>query len=275
MSIRLLAFDIDGTISMPGSDVPSAVMEALKSCVKAGIATVPATGKKFSSIKSLCSKLGISGPVISCNGAIIINPRTERIIRAHLMPGYLYGRLISRLEQDRRFALAVFTKTDIVCPSYNYASRALHEIGEPTTRIEESLLSLLSDSVAKVLAATPHVSVLRNAYREYAPVFGPSCSVTITSDKFIEFMPHGVSKGQALLDIATEMGVPLEDTACIGDSNNDLSMFGVAGLGIAVANATPEVLSVAKEVVPSAAEGGVAIAIKRFILGANDGKWQA
>lgn len=44
------------------------------------------------------------------------------------------------------------------------------------------------------------------------------------------------SKGEGLRFAAATMGVPLADTVAIGDSDNDLTMIEVAGIGIAMGN---------------------------------------
>lgn len=44
------------------------------------------------------------------------------------------------------------------------------------------------------------------------------------------------SKGEGLRFAAVTMGVPLADTVAIADSDNDLTMIGVAGIGIAMGN---------------------------------------
>lgn len=44
------------------------------------------------------------------------------------------------------------------------------------------------------------------------------------------------SKGGGLRFAAATMGVPLADTVAIGDSDNDLTMIEVAGIGIAMGN---------------------------------------
>jgi hydroxymethylpyrimidine pyrophosphatase-like HAD family hydrolase len=60
--------------------------------------------------------------------------------------------------------------------------------------------------------------------------------------------------------------VPREQVIACGDSGNDLSMVQWAGLGVAMANATPEVLAAADWVAPSVHEDGVATVIERFII---------
>ena len=52
---------------------------------------------------------------------------------------------------------------------------------------------------------------------------------------------------------------------CIGDSNNDLRMIKNAGIGVAVANAKPQVQKYAKMVTSSNDNDGVALAIENIL----------
>ena len=52
---------------------------------------------------------------------------------------------------------------------------------------------------------------------------------------------------------------------CIGDSENDLSMLKVAGVSVAMGNATPEVKEQADYITADNQHGGVAQAIYHFI----------
>jgi Cof subfamily protein (haloacid dehalogenase superfamily) len=264
--VRLLAFDIDGTLSPAGQPIAPKVLDSLRACAAAGVLLVPATGRKFTSIARLCTELGLSGPAITCNGAITVEAGSRRVMARGFMGRDLYLQVLQTIGADPRFSLAIFTATDIVCDGNTFAHRTLEGIGETIDRIAPALDSLASEDIAKVLAATAAEADLHAAYQEYAARFAGICSVTTTSREFLEFMAPGISKGAALARIAVERGISTEQIACIGDSDNDLSMFEVAGLGIAVADATPRVLAAAGAVVPSARQAGVTQAVRRYIL---------
>ena len=53
----------------------------------------------------------------------------------------------------------------------------------------------------------------------------------------VMIMPKGVDKGSGIVKAAEIYGINRENLACIGDAENDLKMFGVAGVKVAVANA--------------------------------------
>jgi hypothetical protein len=75
---------------------------------------------------------------------------------------------------------------------------------------------------------------------------------------------ENVSKGKALEFIADRMGIPVDEFAAIGDSQNDIEMFRVAGLGIAVANADLELKRIA-DIVTSARNGDGVVEALEFL----------
>jgi 5-amino-6-(5-phospho-D-ribitylamino)uracil phosphatase len=61
-------------------------------------------------------------------------------------------------------------------------------------------------------------------------------------------------------------GVPRGEVLAIGDHFNDLSMFEVAGLGVAMANAPWVVRESAGAVTADCTDDGVAAALRRYVL---------
>lgn len=83
-----------------------------------------------------------------------------------------------------------------------------------------------------------------------------------------EILPKGVGKGNALLKIADALGIDKGRTIAIGDYDNDISMIKVAGVGIAVGNALPEVKAAADLVTVTNDEHAIA----RIIADIESGK---
>ena len=77
---------------------------------------------------------------------------------------------------------------------------------------------------------------------------------------------RGVSKGKALRALTAHLGLSESEVMAIGDGNNDLSLISSVGLGVAMANATPELKAAARHVTLSVEESGVAAAVRRFLL---------
>ena len=81
----------------------------------------------------------------------------------------------------------------------------------------------------------------------------------VRSEKTLyEILPKGINKGAILPRIAEHLGVDMSRTIAVGDYNNDVSMLRSAGIGIAVANATPEAKAAAKLVTVSNEDHAIA-----------------
>ena len=95
--------------------------------------------------------------------------------------------------------------------------------------------------------------------------------LTASNDHDFELVPDRVDKGRAMALIALLYGVPLGETAAVGDSDNDLSMLRAAGLPIAMGNAPAAVREAAQRTAPSNQEEGVAWAISRCL---EENEWE-
>ena len=76
-----------------------------------------------------------------------------------------------------------------------------------------------------------------------------------------EILPRGVDKSLSLKGIAEHLGVDMANTVAIGDYDNDVAMLRAAGVGFAVANASPRAISAADMVTASNEEHAIAAII--------------
>jgi len=76
-----------------------------------------------------------------------------------------------------------------------------------------------------------------------------------------------VSKGNALAILARHLDIPLDETMAVGDGPNDVSMLRMAGLGVAMGQASRRVRAMADVVTASNTEDGLARAIEHYALG--------
>jgi len=83
-----------------------------------------------------------------------------------------------------------------------------------------------------------------------------------------EILPKGINKGVVVEKLAEYLGIDKKRTIAIGDYNNDVAMLKKAGVGIAVANASPEALAAADLVTVSNEEHAIA----RIIRDIEEGK---
>lgn len=90
--------------------------------------------------------------------------------------------------------------------------------------------------------------------------------ITTSSPFNVEVMNINGNKGNGLKVMAEHYNIPLEDTVAIGDQYNDIPMFKVAGLSIAMGNAEEEIKELSDVTTLTNDENGVAYAINHFVL---------
>lgn len=84
---------------------------------------------------------------------------------------------------------------------------------------------------------------------------------------FLEVLSNNASKEKALLQFMNFKNISSEELISIGDNFNDVGMFKISGISVAVANAPEEVKKAAKFVTSRTNnEGAVAEAIEMFII---------
>jgi hydroxymethylpyrimidine pyrophosphatase-like HAD family hydrolase len=93
----------------------------------------------------------------------------------------------------------------------------------------------------------------------------PLSTATFSKPNYLEIIPVGVNKANALATVAQSLEVELSQSAAIGDGLNDLEMLREVGLGIAMGNASETVKSVAKWVTGTNEEEGVALAVQKLV----------
>lgn len=93
----------------------------------------------------------------------------------------------------------------------------------------------------------------------------PGLKALLVKPNWLEIIPAGVSKGDALKRIMEETGIQANEVAVFGDGENDIDMIKAAGYGFAMGNAFPSVKQAAFAVTASNNQDGIAKAL-RFSL---------
>ena len=91
-------------------------------------------------------------------------------------------------------------------------------------------------------------------------------SVLRSAPIFLEFLNPEVNKGVGVQAIAAVENYDASEIICVGDAGNDIAMIEYAGLGVAMATASPSVKDVANHITDSNEDDGVAKVIETFML---------
>lgn len=84
----------------------------------------------------------------------------------------------------------------------------------------------------------------------------PSLRAACTG-QYAEIFSSETSKGRALTHLAQSLGIAKSEIACIGDGENDLSMFEASGMKLAMGNAVEMLKKEADYILPDCDHNGV------------------
>ena len=273
---RLVASDLDETLLDDSHHVPERVRRAVAAARQLGVRFVPATGRPFGSVNVTLSELGLLGQkgeyVISFNGGVITENSSGVPLTTCLLPRETAERIYS-YGVERNICMHVNTLDPVYLYNYVPEERAYIEGRMNIVETSDPTLDAIYDAgqiVVKIIYMSLDLNYLRSVERELAAAgVTDGLDVYYSGNRYLEFNAPGVNKGAGLLELARRLGIPREETMAIGDNSNDAAMLRAAGLGVAVANASPEALSAADYVCEADNNaGGVAEAIERFVLGA-------
>lgn len=272
---RLVALDIDGTVLDSRGEIRPRVLAAVGRAIQAGVAVTLATGRRWRAARDIASRLGIRVPVILYNGALVLDPVRESVLREQPLPP---DAALDAMRHLERHGLPVY-----VC-RHAPSGPDLYWLGEPASpaaayfregprghaRPLEDVAGAAGLDVLKVFTLDLEARV-RPAATETPRWLGVPLRSLLCPDipghSLLEYWRWGTDKGSALEFLAYRLGVRRSEIVAVGDNWNDMEMIDFAGLGVAMANAVPELRQRADLVTASNDEDGVAAVLERYVLG--------
>ncbi len=264
MPIRLLALDLDHTVLTNQRQIHPKNLAAVQIAVQAGVQVVLASGRMMLTMLPFAQQLGLSGPLVCCNGALVVDEKLATLTES-VLPVQVFDLLFAYAE-TRNVQINAYTKEQLLILKTSHWMDEYAQRVRSVVPIHVSPVAARSLPLLKVLFLDDAEAVAQHR-SHLEPLIDPSLArITVSEPEYLEFLPSNVSKGQALAFLADRMGILQSETAAIGDFDNDVEMISWAGLGGAVANASPNALAVADVVVGSNEDGGVAEFIMSHVL---------
>jgi Cof subfamily protein (haloacid dehalogenase superfamily) len=260
---RLAAIDLDETLLGPDNLISRRNARAVHALRSAGVVCIIASGRMHEATIRFADELGLDGPIISYNGAMVKVIRTGEVWHHLPVPADAAAEVI-RYCADRGLHLNYYLNDRLyVAQQGEWARFYLRHTGSPMEELGDLGYLCGTEPTKMILIDTPEVTDrLQDEFKER---FGPALYIMKTNPEYLEFMHPTANKGAALSLVASRLGVRREETIAFGDGANDLPMLEWAGLPIAMHGAGPAVRAVAARIAPPYNEDGLAMVIERIL----------
>lgn len=263
---RAIALDLDGTLTNHDKVVTPRTRQALLKAQEQGAIIILASGRPTYGIVPVAECLELEkrgGYILSYNGGNIVNTKTGEKLFSQFLPDAVIP-ILYKYAKEKNHALLGYAGNEIITemPDDPYVKEE-SRINKMNIRKVDNLLDALEPHPTKLLMTGDPTDMLK-AEEELVEILGEKMDIFRSAPFFLELVPKGIDKAQSLLRLLAKINLTPADLMAFGDGYNDLSMLKLAGVGVAMANAAPEVRADADYVTLSNEEDGVAEALLHF-----------
>lgn len=251
---RAIASDLDGTLLREGGILSPRTLSVLKRCMANGIRVVIATGRARCSAATVLPEELNEATWVCCNGADIyengmlvaancISPDDAKDIIGNVMA----------LHPGQRMYMGIGGE---LCSTEPFSAT-----GVPVTTTTD-LREVVNGPVGKI-SFNIDLGTDMEPMRTLLPA---GCRLIVTmGGKLVEIMASGATKAWGVETAVSRWGIDLSEVIAFGDETNDIEMIAECGLGVAMANAHPDVKTIADRVASHHDEDGVAQVLESLL----------
>lgn len=260
---RLAAIDLDETLLGPDHRIAARNAAAIHALAARGVECVIASGRMHEATTRYAEELGLAGPIISYNGAMV-RPPTDTIAWRHVRMAPGPAAEIARMCADRGLHLNYYLDDRLlIARRTQWGDLYLRRTGSPVEVVGD--LTALEGSRPTKLLIVDSPEATDALMAECRSRYGPALYITKTNAEYLEFMDPTVSKATALAFVARRFGIARAECMAFGDGANDAPMIAWAGLGIAMAGGSAQALAAADRLAPAYEEDGLGRAIEELL----------
>ena len=262
MKYKMIAVDMDGTLLDDRKQIPDETVHTIRQMAGTGVLFVISTGRPVQGVEKYKELLHLTGPMITCNGAVIVDAGTGET---------LFEQGLVRSDAEKIFHLG--KKYDVTMCIWAggrlYGNRLDEKMNdykkisgvEPI--LAEDFENLPDQEISKIVWYEDE-SRMKRLITELPEGRFSQVTACLSQPVFLEFFHSQVSKAAAMQKIGEMYGIRREEMIAVGDGPNDIEMLKYAGMGVAMGNASDEVKRHAGFITSSNKEEGVRQAIRRF-----------
>jgi Cof subfamily protein (haloacid dehalogenase superfamily) len=263
--IALVVSDVDGTLLTQDKTLTDAARAAVRKLGDAGIGFTMTSSRPAVGMRFLIEPLGITLPVGPFNGSSIVDPQLKPI-EQHLIPAAAVQRSLEVLNE---FGVDIWLFTNDLWltrnPDGEYVPHEKRAIRADPIIVTDFTPYL--STACKIVGASSDAALLQRCEAAMQQAVGAQATAVRSQTYYLDVTPPGCDKGTFVQAMAKRLDISTDAVATLGDMQNDLAMFAVSGVSIAMGNATDDVKKRATHVTTSNEDEGFAAAIEMILKG--------
>lgn len=276
-NIRCIVSDLDRTLLNEAGVLSAKTKAVIRQAEAMGIQTIVASGRAYDTLPQEVKEMEQLSDTITSNGAVICHEGVcirQRVLKESCAKQI--RQIYQEVQNTGKVAFEVFVEGKAYCDRAYYDFPEKYGSGEAkdyvrsTRNVIEDMETFVAEHI-DVLESVDYISADEALREKLMARLSEVSDISVTSsmEHLIEIAAPDVSKGEALLWVLEQKGIEPEECVAFGDADNDIRMLTLAGIGIAVAKAAPNVREAANYITESNREDGVAMVCEK-IMEKND-----
>lgn len=260
--VEYIVSDIDGTLTLGSIPIIQQIKKKTVKLKKKNVLTTIATGRPYCGAYNVIQELGIATgtPLVLYNGGILIEHNTGRIIKEYSIP-YEETQKIVEIVSGCGAGIYVYTCDVFIPDVFNildgYKLREnVYYAGKIKRKIDvngKSVLELANDSIKEkkiVSILIERSEISKDVFEQVMNYLEGDSEISYTDsgNGFIEIRALQDRKS-IIIDELRKMNIQKGNKTgkilAIGDNDNDIDLFKVADISVAVANSSPKAIKTA------------------------------
>jgi Cof subfamily protein (haloacid dehalogenase superfamily) len=267
--MALVVSDVDGTLLTHDKRLTEGATRAVQRLHDTGVGFTITSSRPPVGMRFLVEPLGVTLPLGPFNGSSIVDQQLKPL-EQHLIAEAAARRSIELLEESG-VDIWLFTNEQWIVRRDD-GKYVPHE--RNTIRFDPTFSDDFAPFVraaCKIVGVSADFALLERCETAMQETLGGEASAVRSQNYYLDVTPKGYDKGTFVEAMARRLNIPLRAIATIGDMRNDLAMFKVSGLSIAMGNASDEVKQQATHVAGSNDAEGFADAIEIILAKGSAG----
>lgn len=267
---KLLVIDVDGTLLNGRKVISKENREALSEAISRGISVSLSTGRATPACLGILKELSLDGYHIFFDGALACNPTRNEEIYAQPLNNLTVSQMV-KFARERGIDLELYSSTRYFAEYETWSTEAHRNFFniEPTIIKFDRIWERERIIKGGMACTNPAESTKAKEFRKHfadSLYFSIARAPAYPDVDFINIISPHVSKGRALEALVVHLGLSLSEVVAVGDGINDVPLFSIAGLAVAMGNAPDEVKAMADHITLDVDHSGLAEAIKKFLI---------
>jgi len=263
--IDLVITDCDGTLLHTDKTLSAAAVDAVRRLQAAGVKFTVASSRPGAGMRWIVERLAVDLPFAAYNGGNIVAPRTWEVLGAHKLPRDAVDTALAGLAREGIDAWVFIGDVwYLTNPKAAYLALETRTVGYEGVLVR-SFDEVDLDAVDKIVGSTVDEPLLARVETGLQATLEGRALAARSQNYYLDITSTLAHKGVAVQELARLAGVPLGRVAVLGDMSNDIPMFDMAGLAIAMGQASHAVQARAGLVSAANDDEGFAVAIDALL----------